>query len=164
MSSKYFERVFGKMFLTGQHGQTLYNGFHLQKGETAAELDIRLAKIIDECQFPTEEITHFLKRDILISAINYYEVKKWASQQKEAGDTPMTDTEVMDNCKEYEATVCDYIAEASDNSQLQTAFQQGSVNVDSYNFKQNKYKDMGRRNRSSSYSSSREHRPQKKRK
>ena len=85
---------------------TLYNRFHQQKGETAAaELDIRLSKIIDECQFPTENITDALKKDILINVINYYEVKKWASQLKETGDTPITHTIVRDKCKEHEATV-----------------------------------------------------------
>ena len=143
---------------------TLYNSFCQQKGETAAELDIRLMKIIDECQFPTEDITNFLKRDILINAINYYEVKKWASLQKETGDTPITSTEVMDKCKEYEATVCDCVAMVSDNPQLQTSFQQGTVNVDSHNFKWNKYKGRGRRNRSSSHSGSRECQPQNKQK
>ena len=40
---------------------TLYNSFHQQKGDTATEVDIRLSKIIDECQFPTEEITYYLE-------------------------------------------------------------------------------------------------------
>ena len=95
---------------------TLFNNFHQQKGETAAELDIRISKIIDECQFPAEDITNFLKRDILINAINYYEVKKWASQQKEIGDTPITYTRVMDRGKEYEATFSDFVAMASDSA------------------------------------------------
>ena len=66
-------------------------------------------------------MTKFLKTDIFITAINYYEVKKWASQQKETGDTPITYTKVKGKCKEYEARVHDYVAMASDNSQLQTA-------------------------------------------
>ena len=37
------------------------------------------------------------------------------------GMTELTYTKVMDKCKEYEATVRDYIAMANDNSQLQTA-------------------------------------------
>ena len=36
---------------------------------------------------PTEEITKFIKRDILINSLNYYEVKKWATQQKVDGIT-----------------------------------------------------------------------------
>ena len=31
---------------------TLYNGFRQQKGETIAELDVRLSQLIDECKFP----------------------------------------------------------------------------------------------------------------
>ena len=64
----------------------------------------------------------FLKRDILINAINYYEVKKWAAQQKEDGADHITYIKFMDKCKEYEATVRDYVAMANDNSQLQSAY------------------------------------------
>ena len=80
---------------------TLYSSFRQQKGETAAELDLRLSKLVDECKFPTH-VKEFLKRDIYINALNYYEVKKWAAKEKEAD---LTYTKVMDKCKEYEATV-----------------------------------------------------------
>ena len=86
--------------------------------------------LIDECHFPTEEITKFIKRDILINSLNYYEVKKWATQQKEDGDDAITYTKVVDKCKEHEASVRDYIMMASDNSQLKTVYQQGSATVD----------------------------------
>ena len=52
---------------------TLYSNFRQQKGETAAELDLRLSKLVGECKFPTA-IKNFLKRDIYINALNYYEV------------------------------------------------------------------------------------------
>ena len=66
---------------------TLYNSFQQQKGETATELDIRLSRLIDECQFPgPDDIAEFLKCNIFISAINYYEVKKWESLQPETVD------------------------------------------------------------------------------
>ena len=108
---------------------TLYGGFRQQKGETAAELDLRLSKLVDECKFPTDpkNIKEFLKRDIYIKALNYYEVKKWAAKEKEAEFTYIA---VMNKCKEYEATVRDYIAMANDNSQLQTAYQQGTASLD----------------------------------
>ena len=98
---------------------TLYNSFRQQKGETAAELDVHLSQLIDECKFPEPpEIEEFIKRDIFINAINYYEVKKWAAQQKEAGDDKITYLKVIEKCRDYEATVRDYVAMASDNSQL----------------------------------------------
>ena len=59
-------------------------------------------------------MTNFLKRDILINAINLYEVKKW-HKQKETGDTPITYTTVMDKCKVYEATVHYYVVMTSNN-------------------------------------------------
>ena len=73
-----------------------------------------------------------MKRDIYINALNYYEVKKWAAKEQEAD---LTYTKVMDKCKEYEATVRDYLAMANDNSQLQTAYQQGSASLDHNSFK-----------------------------
>ena len=100
----------------------------------------------------TEDIVTFIKQDIFINAINYYEVKKWAAQQKEV-DT--TYTKMMDKCKEYEAAVCDYVAMASDNSHLQTAFQQGTVSVNNNYFKMKKSRGSGRR-RNSSHSNSRD--------
>ena len=81
---------------------TLYSSFRQQKGETAAELDLRLSKLVEECKFPTAAIKDFLKRDIYINALNYYEVKKWAAKEKEE---ELTYTKVMDKCKEYEALV-----------------------------------------------------------
>ena len=50
---------------------TLYSGFQQQKGETAAELDLRLSKLVDECKFPTDSknIKEFLKRDIFINVL-----------------------------------------------------------------------------------------------
>ena len=68
----------------------------------------------------------FLKTDIFINAINYYEVKKWVAKQKEDGPDALTYQKVMDKCKEYEATVRDYIFMANDNSQLQTAYIKGN--------------------------------------
>ena len=64
----------------------------------------------------------------------------------------------MDKCKEYEATVRDYIAMASNNSQLQTAYQKGTATVDNNNFKRSRFQGRrrGNRNRSSSHSGSRE--------
>ena len=126
---------------------TLYSSFRQKKGETAAELDLRLSKLVEECKFPTAAIKDFLKRDIYINALNYYEVKKWAAKEKEE---ELTHTKVMDKCKEYEATVQDYIAMANDNSQLQTAYQQGSASLDHNSFKKQKFAGRGRRNRSNS--------------
>ena len=135
---------------------TLYSSFRQQKGETAAELDLRLSKLVEECKFPTAAIKDFLKRDTYINALNYYEVKKWAAKKKEE----LTYTKVMDKCKEYEATVRDYIAMANDNSQLQTAYQQGSASLDHNSFKKQKFTGRGIRNRSNS--GLRECRPQNK--
>ena len=109
---------------------TLYKNFRQNQEEPIAELDIRLSRLIDECNFPTEEISKFIKRDILINSLYYYEVKKWATQQKEDGDDAITYNKVIDKCKKYEASVRDYIMMASDNSQLQTVYQQGSASVD----------------------------------
>ena len=130
---------------------TLYSSFRQQKGETAAELDLRLSKLVEECIFPKAAIKDFLKRDIYINALNYYEVKKWAAKEKE---------EELTYTKEYEATVGDYIAMANDNSQLQTAYQQGSASLDHNSFKKQKFTGRGSRNRSNS--SSRECSPQNK--
>ena len=92
----------------------------------------------------------FLKTDIFINAINYYEVKKWVVKQKEDGPDALTYQKVMDKCKEYEATVRDYIFMANDNSQLQTAYQKGTTSLDSNSFKKhNRHKSRPRRNRSS---------------
>ena len=95
-----------------------------------------------------------MKRDIYIHALNYYEVKKWAAKEKEA---ELTYIAVVNKCKEYEATVRDYIAMANDNSQLQTVYQQGTASLD---HKKQKFTGRGRRNRSNS--GSRERRPQNK--
>ena len=55
------------------------------------ELDIRLSRLIEECQFPKpDDIAEFLKWHIFINAINYSEVKKWASYQPETGDGAIT--------------------------------------------------------------------------
>ena len=94
---------------------------------------------------------------IYINALNYYEVKKWAAKEQEAD---LTYTKVMDKCKEYEATVRDYVAMANDNSQLQTAYQQGTASLDHNSLKKQKFTGRGRRNRSNS--GSRERRPQNK--
>ena len=72
---KVFQKSCGKDFSYWTAQTTLYKSIHQQKGETAAELDSRLSKILDECQFSTEDITNFLKRDILINTIKNYEVK-----------------------------------------------------------------------------------------
>ena len=61
----------------------LYKNFHQHQDESIAELDIRLSALVDEYKFPTDDIATFIKRDILINSINYYEVKNWASKQKE---------------------------------------------------------------------------------
>ena len=54
----------------------------------------------------------------------------------------------MGKCKEYEATVRGYIAMAIDNSQLQTAYQQGTASLDHNSFKKQKLTGRGKRNRS----------------
>ena len=123
--------------------------------ENIAELDIRLSSLINDCNFPSAEITKFIKQDTLINSLNYYEVKKWATQQKEVGDDAITYTKVIDKCKEHEASVRDYIMMASDNSQLKTAYQQGSATVDEKTFKRKQQK-FGRKQRSRSRSGSRE--------
>ena len=152
-----FKESLGKDISFRTARATLYSSFQQQKGETAAELDLRLSKLVEECKFPTAAIKDFLKRDIYINALNYYEVKKWAAKEKEE---ELTYTKVMDKCKEYEATVRDYIAMANDNSQLQTAYQQGTASLDHNSLKKQKFTGRGRRNRSNS--GSRERRPQNK--
>ena len=141
-----FKKSLGKDISFRTARATLYNSFRQQKGETAAEMDLRLSKLVDECNFPAA-VKDFLKMDIFINAINYYEVKKWAAKEKEAD---LTYTKVMDKCKEYEATVRDYVAMASDNTQLQTAYQQGTASLDSNAFRRNKFKGRGNQNRSNS--------------
>ena len=42
---------------------TLYNSFRQKKDETAAELDLRLSKLIEECKLPGA-VKEFLKTDI----------------------------------------------------------------------------------------------------
>ena len=81
-----FKESLGKDISFRTARATLYSGFRQQKEETAAELDLRLSKLVDECKFPTypKNIKEFLKRDIYINALNYYEVKKWAAKEKEA--------------------------------------------------------------------------------
>ena len=91
-------------------------------------MDLRLSKLIEECKFPGE-VKEFLKTDIFINAINYYEVKKWVAKQKEDGPDALTYQKVMDKCKEYEATVRDYIFMANDNSQLQNSISKGKQPV-----------------------------------
>ena len=152
-----FKESLGKDISFRTARATLYSSFQQQKGETAAELDLRPSKLVEECKFPTATIKDFLKRDIYINALNYYEVKKWAAKEKEE---ELTYTKVMDKCKEYEATVRDYITMANDNSQLQTAYQQGSASLDNNSFKKQKFTGRSRRNRSNS--GSRECRPQNK--
>ena len=154
-----FKESLGKDISFRTARATLYSSFRQQKGETAAELDLRLSKLVDECKFPTDptNVKDFLKRDIYINALNYYEVKKWAAKEQEAD---LTYTKVMDKCKEYEATVRDYVAMANDNSQLQTAYQQGTASLDHNSLKKQKFTGRGRRNRSNS--GSRERRPQNK--
>ena len=73
-----FKESLGKDISFRTARATLYSGFRQQKGETAAELDLRLSKLVDECKFPPDpkNIKEFLKRDIYINALNYYEVKK----------------------------------------------------------------------------------------
>ena len=66
----------------------------------------------------------------------------------------------MNKWKEYEASVRDYIAMENDNSQLQTAYQQGTASLDHNSLKKQKFTGRGRRNRSNS--GSRERRPQNK--
>ena len=150
-----FRKSLGKDISYRTARATLYNSFRQKKDETAAELDLRLSKLIEECKFPGE-VKEFLKTDIFINAINYYEVKKWVAKQKEDG--PLTYQKVMDKCKEYEATVRDYIFMANDNSQLQTAYQKGTTSLDSNSFKKhNRHKSRPRRNRS--HSGSRECKP-----
>ena len=94
-----FKESLGKDISFRTARATLYSSFRQQKGETAAELDLRLSKLVDECKFPTDptNVKDFLKRDIYINALNYYEVKKWAAKEQEAD---LTYTKVMDKCKE----------------------------------------------------------------
>ena len=109
------------------------------------------------------EIEEFLKRDILINSLNYYEVKKWASQQKEVGGDKITYLKVIERCREYEATVRDYIAMKSDNSHLQTAYQEGehsaTVEHNAFRRKQNRGR---KQQRFRSNSGSRERNPKHK--
>ena len=61
----------------------------------------------------------------------------------------------MDKCKEHEATVRDFIAMASNNSQLQTAYQQGTANVDEKTFRRKQHRHT-QQNNSENRSGSRE--------
>ena len=150
-----FRKILGKDISYRTARATLYNSFRQKKDETAAELDLQLSKLIEECKFPGE-VKEFLKTDIFINAIDYYEVKKWVAKQKEDGPDALTYQKVMDKCKEYEATVRDYIFMANDNSQLQTAYQRRTTSLDGNDFKKhNRHKSRARRNRS--HSGSREH-------
>ena len=132
-----FRDSFGKDVSYRTARATLYKTFQQTQDESIAE---RLSALIDECHFPTEEITKFIKRGILINSLNYYEVKKWATQQKEDGDDAITYSKVVDKCKEHEASVRDYIMMASDNSKLKTVYQQGSVTVHEKTFKRKQQK------------------------
>ena len=113
---KEFRDSFGKDVSYHTARATLYKNFRQHHDENIAELDIRLSGLINDCNFPSQEITKFIKQDILINSLNYYEVKKWATQQKEVGDDAITYTKVVDKCKEHEASVRDYIMMASDNT------------------------------------------------
>ena len=129
--------------------------FRQQKGETVNELDIRLSRLIDECKFPEPEaISQFLKRDILINSISYYEVKKWVNQQKET-DATFTYTKVIDECRKYEAAVRDYISMKHDNPDLKTAYQEGTQKCDNNHFRRRRFKSRSR-SRSRSRSGSRD--------
>ena len=77
-----FKKSLGKDISYRTARATLYNSFRQKKDETAAELDLRLSKLIEECKLP-DAVKDFLKTDIFINAINYYEVKKWVAKQKE---------------------------------------------------------------------------------
>ena len=58
------------------HTAKLYDNFRQKEKESIIELDLRLSALIDECKFPSDDIKTFIKRDILINSINYYDVKK----------------------------------------------------------------------------------------
>ena len=150
-----FRESFGKDVSFRTARAQLYNNFRQKDKETITELDLRLSALIDECKFPSDAIKTFLKRDILINSINYYDVKNWAAKEKEDGENPITYTKVIDKCREHEATVRDYIVMASNNSQLQTAYQQGSATIDEKTFKRKQYK-YNPKHRSRSHSGSRE--------
>ena len=152
---KKFRDSFGKDVSYRTARAQLYNNFCQKEKETIAELDLWLSALIDECKFPTDEIKTFIKRDILVNSINYYDVKKWAANETEDGENAITYTKVIDKCKEHEATVRDYIVMASNNSQLQTAYQQGSATVDEKTFKRRPQK-YNRKHRSRSRSGSKE--------
>ena len=49
-----FKESLGKDISFRTARATLYSSFRQQKGETAAELDLRLSKLVDECKFPTD--------------------------------------------------------------------------------------------------------------
>ena len=150
-----FRKSFGKDVSFRTARAQLYNNFRQKDKETITELDLRLSALIDECKFPSDAIKTFLKRDILINSINYYDVKKWAANEKEDGENAITYTKVIDKCREHEATVRDYIVMASNNSQLQTAYQQGSATIDEKTFRRKQYK-YNPKHRSRSRSGSRE--------
>ena len=63
------------------------------------------------------------------------------------GDDLITYTKVIDKCKEHEAQVRDCILMANDNSQLQTAYQQGTATVDEKTFKK-RHQKYGQKQRS----------------
>ena len=90
-----FRKSLGKDISYRTARATLYNSFRQKKDKTAAELDLQLSKLIEECKFPGE-VKEFLKTDIFINAINYYEVKKWVAKQKEDGPDALTYQKVMD--------------------------------------------------------------------
>ena len=141
---------------------TLYNNFRQKKDETANELDIRLSKLIDECKFPTEatNVKDFLKKDIFIYAVNYFEVQKWVLGKE---DKDITHEKVLEECKKHESNVRDYLKMASENPSLQTAFQQTAASIDEKTFRRKGNKKSGYRRRSRTRSGSRErqHRSQK---
>ena len=76
-----FKKSLGKDISYRTERIAIYNSFRQKKDETAAELDLRLSTLIEECKLPGA-VKDFLKTDIFISTINYYEVKKWAANRK----------------------------------------------------------------------------------
>ena len=78
---KEFKKSLGKDISSGTARATHYNSFRQKKEETAAELDLRLSKLIEECKLPGV-VKDFLKTDIFINAINYYEVKNGQQNRK----------------------------------------------------------------------------------
>ena len=70
---KEFRDSFGKDVSYCTARATLYKNFQQHQDENIAELDIRLSSLINDRNFPSQEITKFIKQDILINSLNYYE-------------------------------------------------------------------------------------------